>query len=75
MVKLLQQDIKVDCECQNELPFLISLLINQKSGDENNINTWHQQEPHFIPNQKPTLQTLALQTYGFTPHTRWCHDL
>ena len=34
-------------------------LTNQKygDGDENNINTWHQiQEPHFIQNQKPTLQ-------------------
>ena len=46
---------------------------NQKSGDENNINTWHQ-EPRFIPNQKTTLQALALQTYGFAPLTRWRHD-
>ena len=32
------------------LPFLLS-VINQKSGDENNINTWHK-EQCFIPNQK-----------------------
>ena len=56
------------------LTFLIS-LINQKLGDENNINTWHQ-EPHFIPYQKPTLQALTLlQTCSFAPLTRWRHDL
>ena len=56
------------------LTFLIS-LVNQKSSDENNINTWHQ-EPYFIPNQKPTLQALTLlQTCSFAPLTRWRHDL
>ena len=54
------------------LPFLFS-LINQKPGDENNINAWHQ-EPHFIQNQKPTLQALTLHTYGFAPLTRWRCD-
>ena len=48
------QNIRFDRKGRNEisldkfliwLPFLIS-LINQNSGDENNINTWHQ-EPHL----------------------------
>ena len=47
-----------------ETKYLFS-LDNQMSGEKNNINTWHQQ-PHFIPNQKPT---LTLQTYGFAPLT------
>ena len=51
-----------------------TLLINEKSGDDNSINTWHQ-EPHFIHNQKQTLQALTLQTYGFVPLKRWHHDL
>ena len=51
------------------LTFLF-LLTSQKYGDENNINTWCQ-EPHFIQNQKPTLQALTLQRYGFAPFTRW----
>ena len=55
------------------LLFLFS-LINQRSGYENNINTWHQ-EPHFIQNKKLTLQALILQTYGFTPLTRWHYNL
>ena len=41
------------------LPFLFSLII-QKSYYKNNINTWHH-EPHFIQNQKSTLQVLTLQ--------------
>ena len=53
---------------------ILFLLSNQNSGDENNINTWHQ-EPHFIQNQKPTLQALTLHTNGFAPLTRWCRDL
>ena len=55
------------------LPFLF-LLTNQKYGDEDNINTWRQ-EPYFIQNQKPTLQALTLQRYGFAPFTRWRRDL
>ena len=71
-----------DREDQNEisldkllfrLKFLI-LLINQKSSDESNINIRHQ-EPHFIPNQKPTLQALAMQICGFAPLRRWRRDL
>ena len=55
------------------LPFLF-LLINQKSGDQSSINTWHQ-ELHFIQNQKPTFQALTLKTYDFAPLTRWGRDL
>ena len=55
------------------LPFLF-FLMSQNSGDGNNINKW-QQEPHFIQNQKTTLQALILQTYGSAPLTRRRRDL
>ena len=40
------------------LPFLFS-LINQKPGDENNINIWHQ-EPNFNLNQRSNFTDLRL---------------
>ena len=76
MAKYKSLTVKVEAKSLDKLVFrilLLLLLMNQKSGDENN-NTLHQ-EPHFIQNQKLTLQTLKLQTYGFAPLTRWCHDL